>query len=425
MMDITHDGLNGNITIPFQNRLYTLLVSLFIIGDVYVVPHLTFLSWGLLSLIILSPYFISKSNRIQCVTRQIIPVLVFCLYSLIISIISICIIEGSARDVIVRIIRESFFYIIIFVFGTRFFHAAMFKNYISKISLLLATFIILQALVYYASGYFIPGLIPNVQINDAGLTGKQMYDGLLRYASYHGFIKVNGFLCEPAHCAHFLFVYLLILLFDSKESDRRNFTKAIYVSFAMIATMSTNAFLELIIAWLSWMIIERKKRALQVVLFALVGITAFAFIMSKGLTTYFTFVFNRFSSIFGNDTVSMTASARVLKGSNLFQSLDPLRKVFGIGFGSYNAAVENGIINVGSYDIQNEYMSSIWYILISSGLIGMMIYLSYFINLFKSRDNLGRILIISIIVLSFGTSIYCSAIYVWMMLLINYHTKEI
>lgn len=423
-MDLASNFNSKQRYLATASRFYSFLIVFLMLGDVYLVPYISFLSWGLFVLVLASPYFAIKCSPIRFINRQYYPILLFCIYAVSISMISVLCINNSARDIFVRLVREAFFYVIIFAFGNKLFDYKVFKKWLSRFIMLLAAFVILQAIVFYTTGFLIPGLIPDVYINDSGYTGQEMYNHLVRYSNYHGFIKVNGFLCEPAHCAHCFFVYLLILLFDKKKGQAIKMFRPIIISIAMIATMSTNAFLQLALSWLTWLIVEKKKRALQLLGIIIAVFGGLFILISTGAGDRVIFVIERFTKIFTDpDTLSVSASSsmRIMKGVEIYQSLPLIYKIFGIGFGAFDAATASGIISSDTIDLSNEYMSSIAYIFVSSGVIGFILYISYFIGVFKNCGLLGKVLILGLFIMSVGTSIYCTSIYVWMMLIINHN----
>lgn len=407
------------------SHFFTFMVVAVIVFDVYTMPLLRFLSWGEFIFICLTPYFLTKTRGIRFIRGPLIWVLMFCAYGIICSVFGMILINGSARDIGVRVIREAFYYIIIFGLGIVLFDYEYFKKIVSKLVMALAFFVLVQTIVYFLTGYLIPGLIPNVEINDGGITGQQMYQIILKNAGYMGYIKPNGFLCEPAHCAHCFFIYLLIILFEEDPvSNQRQFIRAGIVSLAMIATMSTSAFIELAVAWIAWLIVGKRKKVLQIVLVAIAMVGAYILVFKRGDTSY-SAVLERFTRMFSNQQVaSYSGNLRVLKGFEVFKSLPAFNKIFGIGFGTYDAAVNNGLIQLQGYDLANEYMNTISYILVSTGVVGFAIYIGYFAAVFKSRTITGKLLIVGAFIMALGSGIYCTSIYIWLMLIISCAEKR-
>ena len=131
-------------------------------------------------------------------------------------------------------------------------------------------------------------------------------------------------------------------------------------------------------------------------------------------------VIQRFTKTLSGDNVTNSSQLRMMKGFTTFLALPLPQKIFGIGFGNYLAAVplisRSATINM----INSEYMNTVSYILVSAGIIGFIIMALFFIRLFRNNFGLGRIMIIALVIMSFGSSVYNSPIWIWMMLLILY-----
>ena len=139
----------------------------------------------------------------------------------------------------------------IFILGPAFLDFNLFKKAIIIFCIVLATFVILQFVVFSISGFLIPGFILDAELNDGGITGRELYNNYLNYANVSGYLKPNGFLCEPAHAAQCLFLGLILTLFS--RDVNKSIQKGIYISLAMFVTMSTSAIVYTIFAWILWL----------------------------------------------------------------------------------------------------------------------------------------------------------------------------
>lgn len=400
----------------YHCKLFAFILVAIIFLDVYKMPILSFLSVGEFLLILFSPIFIVNAKKLFYVDKSNLFIFIFCFYGVCAS-FCVAVINNAIYDVAVRVIREGFYFFYIFILGKRYFNYKIFKSYFSKLILVLAAFVLLQVLVYYSTGYLIPGFILDAKLNDGNFTGLEMYNSILRYGSNNGYIKPSGFLCEPAHCAHFFFLYLLMNLFDDKRI-RVKYFKCVFVSFAMVATMSTSAFLELVISWLFWLLYQKKISVFIKSAIILLCVCV-SLVLLNSTNNSFMAVIERFTNIFlGGDSVTESASLRVLKGFDVFNSMPFYYKIFGVGFGGYNSAVNNGIIFVSGYDLSNEYLNTISYLLVSSGILGTSLFVVGVLKSFFKKHIMQKILTISMIVLFFGTSIYCTVIFICFMLII-------
>lgn len=400
-----------------KEQIFSVLIVLMIIGDVYVVPFLPIIGWGELVLMCLLPFFIF-SKKTFTVIRNDRLYYIFLLYSILVSLLNVAILDFSSRDIIARLAREFFYFTLIFIVGNGYFKYDTFCESLKKVSIILSFFIICQVIVYYSIGFFIPGLVMDWTIKDGGYTGEMMYDGLLLYANIEGYLKPNGFLCEPSHCAGMLAICLICLLYDNKHCN--NLSYPIIVSIAMICTMSTTAFILISIIWLYWIYINFKNNPILTLVFIVITFLFVLYLFQYEIIYHIESALYRLFHIFTNDAIETSSSyLRLLKGFYEWNYLPFVQKIFGIGFGGFDSAFRLGMFQgyVSSYT--EEYMNSVSYLLMSAGLIGSVLYWWYFLSLFSKKNSMIRILLITIIVLSLGWTVYSTVYYVWIMLLLR------
>lgn len=403
---------------PRPNRIFSYLIVIMMLGSVYLFPFFKSLDMGEVMVMAFIPYFV-MNMRSFTIKREYTLIYVFVCYSLLVTMLMSVLLNGSMIDPTVRMIRDFFYYFVIFFLGSHFFDMRSFKKAIVYFCVLLSAFIILQVLVYTVMGYLIPGFMMNVPLNDGGYTGAQLYSNYLRYASIAGYLKPNGFLCEPAHCAQCFFVAVLVLLFGNHR-EKNDVKIALFISIGMALTMSTSAMLYLMFAWGIWCFKESKRNFVKILVIVfcvfIIGMVA----LKKGQLDNVMVVIQRFTQTLSGDNVTNSSQLRMMKGFTTFLVLPLLHKIFGIGFGNYSAAISliSGSAEINMMD--NEYMNTVSYILVSAGVIGFIIMVLFFIRLFRKSFGLGKIMIIALVLMSSGSSVYSSPIWIWMMLLILY-----
>lgn len=411
------------IRAPLPNRVFSFLVIIMMLGNVYLFPFFKSLDMGEVLVMTFIPYFLIKTDRLT-ISKEYSLIYLFIIYSLLTTMAMCALLDGDIGTPLVRMIRDFFYYFVIFFLGTHFFDMKSFKKILVYFCVILSTFIILQVLVYTISGYLIPGLLMNAPLNDGGYTGAQLYSNYIRYASIAGYLKPNGFLCEPAHCAQCLFVAILVLLFDEK-CERNDIKIAFFISIGMALTMSTSAMLYLMFAWGIWCIKEGKKNFIKIlaILFfvSVLGIVA----IKNGQLDNVSVVIQRFTKTISGEVVTNSSELRMMKGFSTFLALPLLQQVFGIGFGNYSAAISSIISNVEINMLESEYMNTVAYILVSSGVIGFILIILFFVYVYRCSYGMSRIMIIALLIMSLGSSVYSSPIWIWAMLLILYSGREV
>lgn len=404
------------------NRIFSYLIVLMMLGNVYLFPFFKSLDMGEIIMMIFIPYFVLNMNSFS-IKREYSLIYVFVGYSLIVTLFMSVVLNGNISDPIVRMIRDFFYYVVIFLLGTHFFDMNTFKKVLIRFCILLSAFVILQVIVYSLVGYLIPGFLMGASLNDGGYTGAQLYSKYISYANIAGYLKPNGFLCEPAHCAQCFFVAILLLLF-SNNKEKNDIKWAVFISIGTVLTMSTSAMLYLMFAWGVWCFKESKKNFLRIIIIVFCAILLMVILIKNGYLDNVMIVVQRFTLTISGDNITNSSQLRMMKGFTTFLALPLLQKVFGIGFGNYAAIIPIIGNSLAINMVDNEYMNTFSYILVSAGVIGFVIMCMFFVRLFHQNSGLGRIMIVALVIMSFGSSIYSSPIWIWMMLVILYSGRR-
>lgn len=404
------------------NRIFSYLVVIMMLGNVYLFPFFKSLDMGEIIMMVFIPYFVLNMSSFS-IKREYSLIYVFVVYSLLVTLFMSVVLNVNISDPTVRMIRDFFYYFVIFFLGTHFFDMSTFKKVLIRFCILLSAFVILQVIVYTFMGYLIPGFLMGASLNDGGYTGARLYSNYIIYANIAGYLKPNGFLCEPAHCAQCFFVAILVLLFGNNK-EKNDIKWAVFISIGTALTMSTSAMLYLMFAWGAWCFKESKKNFLRIIVIIFFVILLMVIAIKNGYLDNVMVVIQRFTKTITGDNITNSSQLRMMKGFTTFLALPLLQKVFGIGFGNYAAIVpligNSSVINM----VDNEYMNTISYILVSAGVIGFIIMCKFFVHLFRQNSGLGRIMIIALVFMSFGSSIYSSPIWIWMMLVILYSGRR-
>lgn len=211
--------------------------------------------------------------------------------------------------------------------------------------------------------------------------------------------------CEPAHFAQFVLMSLVIALFCNEMvmSKKQKMILSILFTIAILLSYSANGIFIASILWFVWFIkyMKGKKITIKKILITImmIGVWIYAFVTMGFMES----AFNRL------DTVSLgrgsTGTLRLLQGLAVYAKLPSLAKLFGIGFGNVEAfLIENNITTVYLSDIGNEYMNGFSTVLVSSGIIGLIIYLAIWMHMFFKYKNMvsrGAFLVV--------TALFCTS----------------
>lgn len=395
-----------------RKRVFTSLAVLMMVANVYVVPFLPTIGVGEAIFLLFFPYFfLGMKNRNMMSTS----LFMFLTYSFTITIIMALARNGSLSAPLIRMVRDFVYIMIIFVFGGDYVERELLVKEIKLFCKILAYFIIIQCLVYYIFHFYVPGIPYSVMTGDGGLTGKGIADTCMSYVRNAGYLKPPGFLCEAAHCAQCLLIGVCICLFPSNSDEKIDLKNAVLFSVVALITMSAAAIIYIVAIWLFALLgskgisINHKLSILAVLL-----IGSFVMLQSGVLVP----IFERLSRLSELNIDSDNSTwFRISRGFNIWSTdLNLVQKVVGVGFGNIEGVLE----------IENEYMNSIAYLMVSAGIIGCILYIFLIARMVKLGDNRSKAIILALILMASCSSIYSSSIYVWGMLLIvaSYKTRD-
>lgn len=328
----------------------------------------------------------------------------------------------SVDDVVDRLLRDTFYVFLVLLFAQIFFDVKYAIKLYKKLTIITCVYLILQCISFYVFDVILPWLIPGLDLNFSTVS-------LSAYLEYYKnmylyYFRPNSIFMEPAQFAQFVTPYLVLLLFPINNKDNINYKLAILVSISLLLSTSANAYVLLFVIWSIWYIYSciQVKEHKKIVVFFVVGIS---FIIALFLLYKHSAEFNRFIMRLNNigNGESGSGNVRLLRGAYFFGSLDSVFKIFGIGFGNFSNFSSAYFIST-LYDIGTEYMNSLSYILVSSGIVGLVIFLWVLYCEYKKGSLSVKILVIILLLMFLSSSIYSSPIYVILLTFILYLPKN-
>lgn len=394
-----------------KSKLFTLTVVLSMFGYTYVLPFFPSINFGEIILLISCGTLLLRAKEMYVETN--LPLTLFFLYSVIISLA--CVVNlSSLFDVFTRMIRDAFYWIVLMVFAQNFLDFSLFKKYVVVFCFYLSAMIVLQVGVYHLTGYLIPGLIPSGMV-DSVTNGQAVYDHILFWVGHAGYLKPNGFLSEAAHSAQCLFIGALVVLSNNEKPVKlKNLFLVLIFMGASVLTFSASAVIYCVFVGTILLIKILKSMDLKsLIIIALIMVAFVSIILNFGINAIFERIKNAISG--GNNDGS--AFTRIYKGFDYWTRLPMQYQFFGIGFGNYTA-INNIYAFATTIDLESEFMSTLSYILVSTGIFGFALFLTLFIDLFKKCGPNGRFSIIALLLISSAASVYSSPFWLWLMIMI-------
>lgn len=407
--------INLNKNYSLGSKIFTFLIIIFPIINQYYSP-IPGILFGELALIILLPFLI---GNIYKKNLEINSYWIFVIYSIISSLIVILFIPIiSGQDVFIRIIRETFYFIVIFIFARYCFNLTLGIKIYKIFVVLICIYIFLQYVFYYYKGIILPWFIKNIKIAES-MSNEEYYQHFIYYFKAIMYRPSSIFL-EPSWFSVYVLPCLALQLFSSDGIKKSNYILSALISIAVVICTSGIGLFFISLIWLLWLFKGLKTTgSKKIFLYSVfIGALIIAFILLYSYVETFKMTVGRYSTLNLSGGES-SANERILKGFEVFNNFDPSFKLFGIGSGSFNSfALNKHLITI--YDGNNirEYMNSISYILVSGGLIGLGLFILAMFSLFKNSNLISKILIMLIIGLFFTESFYNSPSWVLMMVFI-------
>lgn len=416
-------SINNDRNVEKDQCKFAFVLAVMMVLSVYLLPFATFVSFGEVLIILSIIGLVIKFQKIYIYKN--IALYLFVFYGAISSILISILLKADMFQTISRLIRDGFYWIVIYVFGYSFLNFKVFVKWVKIICTCLSIYIIVQFLVYMMIGYVIPGFPMNAVVAES-CTAMDIYQNTIESAIRNGYLKANGFLTEGAHCGQALAIGVVLLPdFNAIEkTSRKTYYLMVLYSLAGILTFSATGMVLIGFVW--FMVLVKviksgrinKKIAVPTIIF-LGLILLFLFFAGDKLNLHS--VLNRLLSATSSSTADNSSFLRLYRGFAFWHGLPIENKLFGIGFGNFGdlSYLSKGIM--GSPD--NEYMNSISYILVSSGVIGELLYAIYIITMYKQSNSTGRVMTFLLILMSLSSSPYSSVYWIWMTLGIIYNIK--
>lgn len=408
------------------SRIFTISVLLMPMIVMYATPIPTISVgelWLALLMFVMVPDMILKHRKLR--PNCFYWYLLYAFFStLIVSVIFLCTAFYDPLDMGQRVLRDTFYFSIIVVFGSGYFNYKYALKVIKRIAIILSIYMLVQYITYYLSGVQLPNIIPFLKTNiSGGLVGEELLEKIGRSASYDGYLRVSGFFSEPAVCAHFLSVALLLELFPA-VGKIKDFKTSFLYTIALVLTFSVNAYIAIIVCWGIWVLFNgqnRKRSGLITTIFVFSVITAgIVFIASNDITKR---VFERLFLLGDTSITEGSSVIRVLRGMSFYFEMPVYFQIFGCGFGNFIQFRDiYGITTI--YETADEYMNTNAYILVSSGIIGFILFVSTLYSIAKKRITVSKMILLIAIMFGFSSSIYSSAQFVIMLSFILYAPKK-
>lgn len=223
----------------------------------------------------------------------------------------------------------------------------------------------------------------------------------------------SGLFLEPAHYSDFMIIVLTFYLFKEKMS-RKDIIYSIAITISILLSQSATGYALMTIVLAYWLFVYHLKKSKYKFLFlsfavALVAVLVVVVSSNEGLME----VFGRYNELSGetNDSVHGTSSyVRVLRGYIPFFESDTLHQLLGSGLGCLLGFVKAHPSSdyLALTTFTPDWVNGLQYLIISTGIIGALIYFSQLYKIGKKTSMLGKAFIVVLILLFLSANSFFS-----------------
>ncbi|MGU8942636.1 hypothetical protein ACV30B_06810 [Clostridium perfringens] len=303
-------------------------------------------------------------------------------------------------DVITRYMRFSF-YVIAVILAIQLINKERAIHYLKIFCALLASYIILQTLVYYTTGIMLPFKILNIP----WMSGSLMNNEYALYIATKYYYRPSGIFIEPGYAAQYLLMGFAFSLYGSDENKKVDIKLAILIFLGLLlSTSSQGVFIGIIL--IVYKIIDRLKsnnantqkgwNIVIVIFMAIVLLLVFQTDMVQSSLNKIT------EEVRGGSS----ASVRLYRGFAVFLKLPTLFKLIGVGHGNLgNFVLRNDIYTKYDPEIMTlefaEYANGFSLILLYYGIFIAMAFMYFLYRTYKNSTGAFRMLVIIQVILAF------------------------
>lgn len=379
-----------------MKRFYNLLIVFLPILSVYASPLPGF-DLGTMLVVIFGIFCLIKNKKIFFKMNYDFAMIIG--YTGLITILAICFSNvrySSDSSIVLRTVR--FILLLVIMIGIGYSHYFDFKYYIKilrKVTLFVAIYAIIQWIWFNITGLKL--------INVIGTT-KQAVEFNENLGKYETIYRPPSIFLEPSSVTYFVIPYLCYCLFNNKDKNemKRNIIEAVIISLGLLCTTSGQGIVALIAVWILWMVFGLFKADLNRILWIIPIIVVFVWISSTNIIEY------SLNRVF-NSGDSMSAIDARSGGYDEYSKLSDVRKIFGVGFGNYNEEI---------------YYSSFADILCSTGIVGLLLVVTFYLRRLIKGAEFQKILVILSFVLMSGGGIYTASLLCFYIPILIYKVNE-
>lgn len=412
-----NDYSNRNVLL--HRKIYCIGLVLAPILHQYKFPVFTYMEYFALFGILL---FLFDKQTIAIKTSYLSYSMVCALLSIIAVVLTVLTVEGFQLNPIHYSLR--LFKIMVMVAGIvitapKIFDVQYGRKIYTYIVLSATLFLLVQYFLYMITDKCMYLLLPNVTLNyNGGINSSEFVNENINKIIRGYYYRPASIFIEPAHFSLYVVPWLALEVLDPILKGGK--WLAIIVTAGALLTTSSIGLAGCIIVWGMYGIryireleYDRNKRLLFP--FALIALLIFVVLISKdqGILTTIRIKLDSAKNL--NQSSSLTL--RLLRGAYFYDAIGLLQKIFGVGYGNLSEYYYATGIKL-PYDqelLTVSYMSGLFTILNSFGIVGAFLFFRWFFSMFMSGGSARKTLCLVLLFFLLVSDCYDSPFY-WLII---------
>lgn len=279
-----------------------------------------------------------------------------------------------------------------------------FLKYYSIVSTICIGFLFFQHIFFIVCGVKISGIATFLPLSFEDDFAK---DYLVRI-SKEGW-RMCSFLSEPAECAQFLMPFLAITLFGK---DQKKWIKCSFIILAFFLLESGNALIIVALLMGSYFVQLMFSRSSKTKWITLIGI---GLIVAIGGSYYISSesgkaLMDRQEEVEVDGDSNSSGFKRIIRGYFVYEGMSPFERIFGANNITLITRAQKNCSIPFAFGKEDFYFNTFQNIIIKTGLIGCMLFISMLVSIYKQSSGFGRAIIITMSVIGFIASFLLSYI---------------
>jgi len=283
-------------------------------------------------------------------------------------------------NILIGTIRLSFHFFLIFLGSNSLFDIGYSIKVYKLLGILTTAYLTIQFLTFHLFNLTLPWILPFLKVYQEG------YNDIDFNSFFMDFYRPYSIFLEPGFYVQFILPLLVILLIDNRNKDVKT---AIFLTIGIVLSTSGQGLMLLPVVWGSYVVLKYKRNILKFIGGLIISLFVIFLIRDTEIVS------RSLGRLFGGENTS--SYLRIYQPLELYDRLSFSNQIVGIGYNNIEAV------------FGNFYLNSIGFLLISTGIIGTLIYFLYVLTLFfQLKIVSSRVILFIFTILLFVSGIVTS-----------------